>query len=263
MIQVVPRLLFKGRISFWVLSLALIAAVSSPASAAVLALDGITRVNTTSQADLTTGNADWAYWAPTTGTGQTPPVAPTNRKLGGSIISSLDKVGGSTLRGSTTASTTERYTYTDGTNPTSATSASLAGLIFNSDLGSSAPGKGISLTLTGDPTQTNIAKLYFGGFAATGNLTLTLNGATTVVDASQVFPNTSPKQMAIYTVRFQPDSATDLLTVQYTASGITDVTNGHVGAQAVAVAVPEPGTLSLGAATIGTLLLTRRRRRVE
>jgi hypothetical protein len=68
--------------------------------------------------------------------------------------------------------------------------------------------------------------------------------------------------MAIYTVRYQPDSASDLLTVQWTASNITDATNGHVGAQAVAVAVPEPGTLSLTAAA-GALLLARRRRRLE
>jgi hypothetical protein len=250
--------------SFLLRSVALLvaAAMSSMASAAVLSLDGITRVNTTSQTNLTNGNADWAYWAPNTATGQTPPVPPTNRKFGGSIISSMSNVGGTTLRGSTTASTPEQYTYTDGTSPTSATNASLAGLIFNSDLGSNAPGKGISLTLTGDPTTSNVAKLSFGGFAATGNLTLTLNGATTVVDASQVFPNTSPKQMAIYTVRYQPDSASDLLTVQWTASNITDATNGHVGAQAVAVAVPEPGTLSLTAAA-GALLLARRRRRLE
>jgi PEP-CTERM motif len=247
--------------SFLFRSIALLvaAAMSSIASAAVLSLDSITRINTTSQTNLTNGNADWAYWAPNTAAGQPPPVPPTNRKLGGSIISNMTNVGGTTLRGSTTASTPEQYTYTDGTSPTSATNASLAGLIFNSDLGSNAPGKGISLTLTGDPTTPSIAKLYFGGFAATGNLTLTLNGATTVVDASQVFPNTSPKQMAIFTVRYQPDSASDLLTVQWTASNITDATNGHVGAQAVTVATPEPGTISLAAA--GMLLLGRRRNR--
>jgi len=236
----------------------LVAAVmSSIASAAVLSLDSITRVNSVSQTNLD-GNADWAYWAPTTGTAQTPPVAPTNRKLGGSIISSMSNAGGSTLRGSTTASTTVHYNYSDGTNPTSATDASLAGLIFNSDLGSNASGKGVSLTLTGDPTRPSVAKLYFGGFAATGNLTLMLNGATTVVNASQIFPNTGPKQMAIYTVTYQPDNASDMLTVQYTASAITDATNGHIGAQAVAVATPEPGMLSLGA--VAMLLLGRRRR---
>jgi len=257
MFQLIPALSFKRRTFFYALTLTLVAAMSNAASAAVLSLDSITRVNSVTQANLTDGNTDWAYWAPNTGTGQTPPVAPTNRKLGGSIISSMSNVGGSTLRGSTTASTTVHYNYTDGTNPTSATDASLAGLIFNSALGSNASGNGLSLTLTGDPTMPSVAKLYLGGFAATGNLTLTLNGATTVVNSSQIFPNTGPKQMAIYTVTYQPDNASDLLTVQFTASAITDVTNGHVGAQAVAVATPEPGILSLAAA--GILFFARRR----
>jgi hypothetical protein len=229
------------------------------ASAAVLALDSVTRVSSTSQTNLTNGNTDWAYWAPTTG-GLPTPVPPTNRKLNGSIISSMDKVGGTTLRGSSTASTVEQYTYTDGTSPTSATNASLAGLIFNSDIGSAVGnGKGVSLTLPGDPTTPRVANLYFGGFGATGVLTLTLNGATTVIDSSQIYTSISPKNIAIYSVRYQPDSASDLLTVQYTASNITDTANGHVGAQAVTVAVPEPGTISLAAA--GMLLLGRRRNR--
>jgi hypothetical protein len=245
--------LFRG------VALLVAAAVSSIASAAVLSLDGITRVSTTSQTNLTNGNADWAYWAPASQAGLPTPVAPTNRKLNGSIISSLDKVGGSSLRGSGTASTVEQYTYTDGTNPTSATNASLAGLIFNSDIGSAVGnGKGVSLTLPGDPTAPRVANLYFGGFGATGVLTLTLNGASTVIDSSQIFTSTNPKHIAIYSVRYQPDNVSDLLTIQYTASAITDTTNGHVGAQAVTVATPEPGMISLAAA--GMLLLARRRR---
>jgi hypothetical protein len=241
-----------------VFSALVIAAIPHCAAAAVLSIDSVTRLSTTSQANLTNGNADWAYWAPTT-TAIPTPVAPTNRKLNGSIISSLDKVGGTTLRGSSTATTVEQYTYSDGTNPPSATSASLAGLIFNSDIGTTVGnGKGVSLTLTGDPTAPRVANLYFGGFGATGVLTLTLNGATTVIDSSQIFTSTSPKHIAIYSVRYQPDSASDLLTVQYTASAVTDTANGHVGAQAVTVAVPEPATLSLAAA--GLLLLARRRR---
>jgi hypothetical protein len=234
-----------------------IAAIPHYASAAVLSLDSVTRLSTTSQANLSNGTTDWAYWAPTA-SGIPTPVAPTNRKLNGSIISSMGMVGGTTLRGSTTASTVEQYTYTDGASPTSATNASLAGLIFNTDIGSIAPGKGVSLTLTGDPTTPRVANLYFGGFGATGTLTLTLNGATTVIDSSQIFTSTSPKHIAIYSVRYQPDSASDLLTIQYTASNVTDTANGHVGAQAVTVAVPEPATISLAAA--GVLLLARRRR---
>ena len=251
--RVTPR----GLLCFLVTALAL-TTFSSPASAAVLLLDSITRLTSTTQVDLTSGNTDWAYWAPT-GTVATP-ADPTNRKLGGALISSMTNVGGTGLRGSSTSSTVAKYNYTDGTNPTSATNASLAGLIFNSSLGSSADGKGLSLTLAGDPSTPSRANLYFGGFSATGNLTLTLNGATTILDSSQIFANNGPKQMAVYSVIYQPDSASDLLTIKYTASGITDVNSGHVGAQAVTVApVPEPAAISLLAAA-GLCLLTRRRR---
>lgn len=236
------------------------AAVTQSAFAAVVSLESVTRLTANpSPIDLTTdGPLDWAYWAPT-GSGLTPPVAPTNEKASASLISSMSVVGGTTLRGSGSSTTLGRYTWTDGTSPATGTNASLAGLIFNGDLGTSAAGKGLSITLTGDPSVTRYANLYFGGFAATATLTLTLNGATTVIDASQVFANTNPKQLAVYAISYRPDSAADLLTVQYTASAITDTTNGHVGAQAVTVSnVPEPAVLS--AASFGLLLLMRRRR---
>ena len=164
------------------------------------------------------------------------------------------------MRGSSTSTTVERYSFSDGTSPTSGTNASLAGLIFNSDIGTLAAGKGLQLSIAGDPALERIITLYLGGFGATGNLTLTLNGvALPVTDSSQVFTSTNPKHIAIYTVRFQPDFAADTLTVQYTASAVTDTVNGHVGLQAVTVsAVPEPGTSILGG--VGALLLCRRRR---
>jgi len=259
MIYVLGKRSFSGPSSSGVVALLIVAAMSTFASAAVLSLDDITRVNTTSQANLTYGNADWAYWAPTTETGQTAPVAPTNRKLGGSIISSISNVGGTTLRGSATETTVEQYTYTDGISPTSAINASLTGWIFNSDQGSAAVGKGFSLTLTGDPAKPSIAKLYFGGSSATGKLTLTLNGATAVVNDKQDF---SRSELAIYTVRYQPDIASDVLTVQFTMP-ITDViANGHLAAQAVTVAVvPEPGMHWVTA--VGMIFLGRRASRVK
>jgi hypothetical protein len=238
-------------------------AIAADAPAAVLVLDSAVRVDTlvTTPVNLTTqGSSDWAYWAPAAATALTPPVAPTDDKLGASIISGLNIVGGTSLRGSATAATTERYTWTDGTNPTTGTNASLAGLIFNSDLGTSASGKGLSLTITGDPAVSRTVNLYLGGFAATGNLLVTLNGATSITDTTQVFANSSPKQMVVYTLHFQPNSVSDLLSVQWTASGITDITNGHVGAQAVAVSVPEPGTIGFAFVGFAGLLARRRPR---
>ncbi len=99
------------RLLCFIFSALVIAAIPQCASAAVLSLDSVTRVSTTSQTNLSNGATDWAYWAPTTA-GLATPVAPTNRKLNGSIISSMDKVGGTTLRGSSTATTFEQYTYT-------------------------------------------------------------------------------------------------------------------------------------------------------
>jgi hypothetical protein len=231
------------------------------ARAALLTLDNSTRVTAlvSTSYDLSQGGVlDWAYWAPTT-TGLTPPVAPTNRKLGGTIISPMNVVGGTTLRGSASSTTVERYNWNDGTSPATGSNASLAGLIFNSDLGSSADGKGLSFTVTGDPLVTRWVNLFLGAFAATGNLSVTLNGATTVLD-TQVFANNSPKQIEIYALRFRPDTIGDVLTVQWTASNITDTANGHVGAQAVQVAVPEPGVVGMVVVGFAGMLATRRGR---
>jgi hypothetical protein len=240
----------------------LVVGAAERAGGAVLVLDSSVRVSSTvaTPVDLTAqGTLDWAYWAPT-GSGLTPPVAPTNEKLASTIISSMSNVGGTTLRGSASSTTTERYSWTDGTSPVSGTNASLAGLIFNSDLGSSANGKGLAFTIAGDPAVTRVVTLYLGAFAATGNLTVSLPGAAPITDSTQVFANSSPKQMQVYTLHFQTDSLADTLLVQWTASSITDVTNGHVGAQAVTVGVPEPG--SIGVAALGLVgMLARRGRR--
>jgi len=247
-------------------------AVVASAQAALLTLDGRQRIGAlvSSPVDLTvSGSLDWAYWSTTSGT-LISPFAPTNDKNGGTAISSASIFGGGTgLRGSGSSTTVERYSFTDGTSPGSGTNASLAGLLFNGDLGSSggtgntgAVGKGFQLTIAGDPLQERLVTLYLGGFASTSSLTLSLNGIAvplTVSDAP-AFPNSSPKQMDIYTLRFKPDSASDLLQVQYIATSVSDVTNGHVGLQAVTVAaVPEPGAVAL--LGLGGLALARRRRR--
>jgi len=236
------------------------------ASAADVNLNGITRIVGPSpnftQVNLTTdGPIDWAYWNPT-GSNLAAPVAPNNRKLGGTSISGLTNVGGSSLRGSASSTTLARYNWTDGTSPATGTSASLAGLIFNNQLGTAGDGNGMSLTLTPTSLATHHANLYFGGFGATANLTLTLNGATTVVDSSQVFGQDGPKQLAVYHISFRPDSLADKLTIEYTASNITDATNGHVGVQAVTVSpIPEPGAIAL--VGVGTVLVLARRRRTR
>ena len=240
-------------------------AFGTPLHGAILTLDGVTRISSIVSTPVnltTTGDVDWAYWAPNTATVVSPLVAPTNEKLGGNAISGLDTIGGVGLRGSSTSTTVERYSWTDGTSPASGSNASLAGLIFNSQTGSSAIGKGFQLTIAGDPAQERLVTLYLGGFGVTSNLTLTLNGVALPITNSQTFTNANPKFMDVYTLRFQPDFATDLLLVQYTATAVTETTNGHVGMQAVTVApVPEPATAGL--LFLGSLALCCRRRSRE
>src|ERR1700754_2576110 len=93
-------------------------AITTSVQGATLVLDGVVRVNAvvSTPVNLTTqGSLDWAYWSPNTATVVAPLVAPTNEKLGGLAIGSLDIIGGTGLRGSTTAATVERYSFTDGT----------------------------------------------------------------------------------------------------------------------------------------------------
>lgn len=242
------------------IALAMCAAPS--VQAALLALDGVQRISAivSTPVNLTAqGGIDWAYWAPNTATVVAPLVAPTNDKLGGLAIGNLDIVGGTGLRGSATSSTDERYSFTDGSVTASGTNQSLAGLIFNGLTGTSAVGNGLKFSISGDPSQERLVTLYLGGFASTSSLNVSLNGVAIPITDSQVFPNSSPKQIDVYTLRFQPNSASDQLLVQYTASAVTDVTNGHVGLQAVTVAVvPEPATAAF--LLLGGVAFSRRRR---
>lgn len=259
-------------------SSAFLLAATVTGQAAVLTLEAIqpypstmsTPVNLTTQGDL-----DWAYWAGT-GASALTTRPPTNSKSGATAISDLEAMGGasgSTLRGSSsgTATANGRYSWSgDGTASglTSGSNVDLPGsLIFNSTLGNSttlpnANGAGFSLTVAGDPLATRYVTLYFGGFGITGELTVTLNGATTIVDTSQTFPVNDPKYVSAYQIAFRPDSASDLLTIQYLGSAASSGSS-HVGIEAVtygtAPAIPEPAAIALGG--IGGLFLIGKRRR--
>jgi hypothetical protein len=94
---------------------------------------------------------------------------------------------------------------------------------------------------------------------ATGQLQLTLPGATPVTFNTPAYSG-SPKANDVFVVRYRPDNAGDLLSANYIMTATRDATNGHVGAQAVAISnVPEPASAAL-LATGGLLVLLRRRR---
>jgi hypothetical protein len=226
-----------------------------------LVLDSIVRVNSTAATPInltTQGTVDWAYWNSVFSSNL--PLPPSNSKNGGTAIGDLGIVGGTALQKSGSAVTTEQYSFTDGTNPVSATNVNLGGgLVFNSDLGSNSSGKGITLQVAGNPATEQIITLYLGGFGATGNLSLNLDGfGVTFGDNSQIFVGLSPKEIAIYTLRFRTDNVGEKLTISYTASDSTSPFS-HVGIEAITVAaVPEPSALALGA--VGLAFIFRRRR---
>jgi hypothetical protein len=232
-------------------------------SAATLFLDATQKYDSTMASPVelaANGSQDWAYWASASGTVVSSPVAPANRKSGATNISGLTNVSGTGLRGSTTADTHGRYSWTGGTSPATGMNVNLTGgLVFNDSLNTN--GSGFSFTVKGDPTQDYYVVLYAGGFAATGSLTLSLNGAPQVTDSTLTFLNVGPKQVAAYQIVFRPDSANDLLTVQFTASGVNN-SSSHVGIEAVTVGlspvIPEPATAML--AGFASLLMISRRR---
>lgn len=256
------------------LALGLALFTTSESHAASMVLEAIQRYDVlrTTAANLTTdGTTDWAAWESRSATANSN-FAPTFSKNGGTAISNLTNIGGSGLRGtgSPTSFGSGLYTFSDGTTPNIArTDYQLnSSLVFNTDavtFGSRA-GKGLSFTVQGLVGVTNYLVLYLGGFDATGHLELTLNGATTIVDTSQFFSGAGTKQTAAYQVAFTPDSATDVLTVRYTADipNETSGSNSHVGIEAVSLGltsvIPEPGSVALAILGAGLGLCRRQRR---
>ena len=251
--------------------LALLAATTA-SHAATLTLDAIQRYDTArpsgNTANLSTsGTTDWAVWSSRSSVGAN--VVPTTSLSGGTAIGNLTPVLGTNLQGSGSATSTGRYTWTNGTPTVTFTDSPLnSGLIFNSlaVTPGSRTGAGFSVDIQGIPGVPNYLVLYLGGFVATGKLTLTLAGATTVIDQSQVFISSTPKQTAAYQVIFTPDNATDKITVSYVASVAdeTSANNSHVGIEAISLGltpvIPEPASAALGALGSLALLLLRRRR---
>lgn len=253
----------KRRSTFWAAGLfgglSLFAAAPA-ADAATLSLESFSRVSATGGAPINltaVGDVDWAYWN-NTGTGLTTPMAPSNEKVGGTIIGNIRTDDGTgNLRGSTSA-VASTYSWTDGATTASGTGQSLA-LTFNNLIGSSNLNKGIGIDLPGSTTADRYAFLYFGNFSSTGRLTLTLPGATTITFNTPAYAG-APKANDIFVVKYRPDNVADQLSANYIMTATTDGTNGHVGAQAVAISsTPEPGTIGFLAVAGGLLALRRRR----
>jgi hypothetical protein len=222
-------------------------------SASAAVLTGSVTTAIPSPVDLTAqGPVDWAVWDyQVSGSGAN--GAPSNRKLGGTAIGNASAVNG-TLRGITGTTLAPRYSYTDGTSPTSANSV-LMGAITDTTLNTAGPG--VRFSVTGDPLRTRTVQVFVAGFMATGLFTATLNGAPVYTD-HQPFGGT--RTDALYTLDFKPDSVTDVLQMSFVIESVNaGGTNANVDLQAITVAVPEPASWSvLGVGVVG---LMRRRRR--
>ena len=222
------------------------------ASAATLSGSVTTAVPATVNLTAPT-TVDWAIWdyqAAAQGT----TGAPSNRKLGGTSIGNASAVNG-TLRGITGTLTPPRYSYTDGTSPTSASSAAI-GAITDAVLNTAGPG--VRFSVTGDPLTTRTVQVYVAGFQATGTFTATLNGAPVYTDSSITYGGT--RTGALYTLDFRPDSAADVLQMSYVMQSVNaGASNANVDLQAIAVSVPEPA--GLGLLAVGAVGVMRRRRR--
>lgn len=256
--------------NFGVVALAFTILSSSASQAATLYLDAIQRYDTarTTSANLSAdGTTDWAVWEVRTASSSN--FAPTTSKSGGNAIGSVTNIGGSTMRGTNNGTnvSTGRYTWTGGDPTLARTDYTLNGsLLFNdaalnSDIREDA---GFSVSIQGGLAGVpNYLVLYLGGFLATANLQITLNGATTLLDTSIVYGSSNPKQTAVYQVVFTPDNVNDVLTVNYIATGTSSSQNSHVGIEAISLGltsvIPEPGSVALGA--IGAALLLGRRNR--
>lgn len=233
-------------------ALLLLAFASAPAAVLTGSVDSDPPVGV----NLTTeGSLDWAIWN-TTSSSAVASIAPTNIKDGGpGLIGAISGVGGSSGSVRGYGGATQTYSYTDGTSPTTLSSAT-QGFVGNATLDSL--GSGVTLTIVGDPFQPLQVDIWTTGFRASGQMTVSLDGASDVILSSSF---ESTKTPALFSFVFQPDEITDVLTITYVVTEDTG-SSAHIGIQAVTVsAVPEPGAVLLLGLAGMTLLFFRRGRR--
>lgn len=227
--------------------------IGTSASAALLTGD----VNTapSNPANLTTeGALDWAMWG-TIESGTASSMAVLNHKSGGpAIFSSITAATSGNVRGGITSS--QGFTWTDGTTTATGTNVTNSGLIFDSNLDT--VGEGVRFTVGASNTTERQVKIWGALNNASGTFTASLPGATDVVLSSQVVTG-GTKLPVLFTINYQADAPDNVLTVKFVLN-TDNGTNAHVGFQAAAVSnVPEPTFACIGMGVVGLLAIRRRK----
>ncbi|WP_309387183.1 hypothetical protein [Cerasicoccus frondis] len=241
-------------------------ALTSTISAATLS--GSFSVYDNERVDLTAlGDVDWAYWNYTNSNGAFQPASNiTNRKNGGTAIQSPTVIGSGNLRGSSSLTEVD-ISYTDGTNPETASGNNMSG-IFSSAIATA--GAGISIDIVLPEAGTTYYITLWGSEYATqtsgdtgGIFTASLSGASDYTYDAFYGAPTIPKPSGVYSIVAVADNNNDILTLSYVLPSETN-TNGHVIYDALTVsAVPEPAeyALVIGCAALIGLIIQRRRQR--
>jgi len=206
------------------------------------------------------GGEDWSYYNTTSNPYS---GAPTNSNSGGTLIGNITPIGGGGVRGSSFESDL-RFTFTDGTSPSSGT-LDVSG-IFNTQLDTNGAGVGIDLTL---PTTDTYEVLFFAsGFfdydgGTRAQFTAQLTGASDYTDNSlESTTSSSPKDGIVYSLSVTPDNPNDVLSLSWVLQNQTAAGSEHILVDGLAISVvPEPSTYAVisGALALGLCLLRRRR----
>ena len=235
----------------------MLALSATDASAALLSV--VPNTSPPGSVNLTTaGTIDWTIYTFNDSGTVDLSGAPSNRRSGGSGISNIATSGGSPTGGVTLRSVTtlQDISYTNGTSPASGSGTDVRGIASNP---LDTNNVGLTFTVTGDTATPRQLQVYLSGLNATGRFVATLNGATTY---SNDIVYTGTKSNTLYTVNFQPDAPTDVLTITYTAvnQSASTTDNSHVLISAIALSpVPEPTAAALlGLAAAGAILRRRR-----
>lgn len=243
------------------ISIAGISLVLAASAQAAIVTGSISFVEDDTLFDITTlGSEDWSYWTtsdnPASGTA-------TNSKLDGTIISDLFNVGGTSVRGTGSGSTSADFTFTDGTSLESGTVTDLSGL-FNSSLNN--VGLGIGLEFTLPTTDIYTIAIWAAGYRVDeATLTASFEDGTKWENAELITgATTSPKDTYMYSITAQADTAGDILGIDLilTDSGGASANLTLTGAATSLAAVPEPSTTAVFilSSALGFAFIRRRRK---